>query len=69
MVIVQSPYTSLNNAILFMNIGALGWIGMGYCFLCFALILSDYSVVLRKLWYHLIVAGLGILLLICQWQG
>jgi PAS domain S-box-containing protein len=69
MVVVQSPYTSLDNAILFMNIGALGWIGMGYWFLCFALILSGYSFVLKKPWYHVIVAGMGILLLICQWQG
>ncbi len=66
---MESPYTSLDNAILFMNIGALGWIGLGYCFLSFALIFSDYSFVLRKPWYHVIVAGIGILLLICQWQG
>jgi len=69
MVVVQSPQSSLDNAILFMNIGSLGWIGMGYSFLCFAFILSDYSFVLRKPWYHALVGGLGILLIIYQWKG
>lgn len=69
MVVVQSPYTSLDTAKLFMNIGALGWIGLGYCFLSFALIFSDDSFVLKKPWYHVITAGLGILLIIYQWQG
>ncbi len=69
MIFIHNPHTSRKAAMLFSNIGALGWATFSSLFLWFILAFTGKTKILKKIWFYIIVFGIPLFFIYKQWAN
>jgi PAS domain S-box-containing protein len=69
MVFIHNPHTSRKAAMLFSNIGALGWATFSSLFVWFTLAFTGKTKILKKIWFYIIVFGVPLFFIYKQWTN
>ncbi len=68
LVVVHHPHTAYETARLWVNIGSLGWTGIGGSMLAFIHIFTGNGDRLKKWWYHALTTAPFIIFFLAQWN-